>query len=244
MDCPDARIAISALLDGERPAENPSEFTAHLAECDDCRRWRESAHLITRNARLAPVQPTPMAGPELLQAVRQALPADTRRRARLTAARVALVLVALAQLAMAVPALILGTDREAPLHVAHEMGSFDMALAVGFLVVAVQPARARGMHLLVGAAALLLVVTAVIDLAAGRTNVADEAPHLLVVIGWMLMFGVAQRTPTSRGEGRGHELSPSRRSVLFSGGSIGRPTDLDRDLGAADAPAMRRATGT
>ena len=92
----------------------------------------------------------------------------------MTAARIGLV--ALAQLALCLPVLLFGQDHAAPVHVAHEMGSFDVAVAIGFLVAARRPARAMGMLSLVGIAAGLLVVTAVVDLMAGRTSLSDEAP--------------------------------------------------------------------
>ncbi len=105
--------------------------------------------------------------------------------------------VAGTQLAVCVPVLLFGHDRSAPLHVAHEMGSFEVAIAVGFLVAAYRPARAAGMVSLVGAAATLLVVTAALDLAANRTDLSDEAPHLIVVVGWLLLWRLAAVTPPS-----------------------------------------------
>src|SRR5262249_54494357 len=59
-----------------------------------------------------------------------------------------------------------------------------------------KPDRARGMHALVGAAAVLLVITAAIDLAHGRTDFGDEAPHLLAVAGWLLLGRLAAATPS------------------------------------------------
>ncbi|MGH9054496.1 MAG: hypothetical protein ACRDYY_01300 [Acidimicrobiales bacterium] len=56
------------------------------------------------------------------------------------------------------------------------MGSLDVAVAVGFLVAVRRPARAMGMLALVGVAAGLLVVTAIVDLVVGRTDLLDEAP--------------------------------------------------------------------
>lgn len=212
-----------------------------MMECADCRAWRESAHIVTRRVRLTQAQPGPGATPELLMAVRRGLKADSRPEHRFAAARLALLLVALAQIAIAVPALILGTDREAPLHVAHEMGSFDMALAMGFLIVVWQPARARGMHLLVGAAALLLVATAVIDLFAGRTNLSDEAPHLLVVVGWFLMFTLAGWSPTENGQQQARNLTLERRPIMFIDGAAGGSGADGHDLRAAAAPIERRA---
>jgi len=86
------------------------------------------------------------------------------------------------------------------MHVAHELGAFDMALAVGFLAAALRPSRAQGMRTLVGCAALLLVATAIIDLISGRTTPSDELPHLLAVAGWLLLGRMAALAPSSADE--------------------------------------------
>jgi predicted anti-sigma-YlaC factor YlaD len=113
----------------------------------------------------------------------------------MAAARIGLVMVAVTQLLLWVPVLLFGHDRGAPVHVAHEMGAFDVAVAIGFLVAARRPGRAMGMLSLVGVAAGLLVVTAAVDLVAARTDVSDEAPHLLVVAGWLLLWRLAAIAP-------------------------------------------------
>jgi len=196
VDCEAAREAISALLDGEPAGVDVAELERHLAACADCVAWREDAHAVTRRARVALAGSAPQADAALLAAVAQVRRERRPRIGQLALARAGLVAVALAQIAVTVPALILGTDHEAPMHVAHEMGSFDAALAIGFLAAAWRPANARGMELLVGAAALLLVVTAVVDLLAGRTSPADETPHLLAVAGWMLLHITARLEPS------------------------------------------------
>jgi predicted anti-sigma-YlaC factor YlaD len=239
MDCTHAREAISALLDDEPAGVEPAELSLHVAECADCRVWREGAHEVTRRVRLAPADPAPNASPELLATVRNEMRRGSQTRRPVAVTRLALVVIAVAQIAMTVPALILGSDREAPLHVAHEMGSFGMALAVGFLIVAWQPIRARGMHMLVGVAALLLIVTAVIDLLAGRTSLSDEAPHLLVLAGWALMYRIAVETPPNAEDGRGQSLLRQRRRALFGLDEPVWQGAPGRDVGA-DAPAVER----
>ncbi|HVC14236.1 MAG TPA: hypothetical protein VND62_05185 [Acidimicrobiales bacterium] len=105
------------------------------------------------------------------------------------------MIVAATQLALSVPAILYGHDHSAPVHLAHEMGSFDVAVAVGLLVAAYRPGRSVGMLSLLGAAAALLVVTASVDLVAGRTSVGDESPHVLVVAGWLLVRWLAAVVP-------------------------------------------------
>jgi hypothetical protein len=151
--------------------------------------------------------------------------------------------IAIAQIVLTLPALIFGSDHEAPSHVAHEMGSFGMALAVGFLIVAWQPQRARGMHLLVGAAAVLLLVTAIFDLLAGRTSLSDEAPHLLVLAGWLLMFRVAAQTPRYADGDRRQGLPREWRTAGFGSDLPTWQTVSERDTGAS-APAVERRTAS
>ena len=203
MECGAAREAVSARLDGELNDTASSELDHHLAACAECRRWRDGAHAVTRRARIAIAPIAPGAPASLLATVGESAPTRSLRLSELTQIRLALVGVALVQLILTVPALVLGSDGAAPIHVAHEMGAFDAALAFGFLAAAWRPANARGMHLLVGGIALLLAVTAGVDLATGRTTPAAEAPHLLAVAGWVLLRILAHRYP-------GGEVAPLR----------------------------------
>jgi predicted anti-sigma-YlaC factor YlaD len=246
MDCTVSQEALSALLDGEALGVDESELESHLEGCSGCRSWRDDAHVVTRQTRLALAQPAPAPSASLLAAV-----AAERRRHRLsplTGARLGLVAVALAQIVVTLPPLILGSDREAPIHVAHEMGSFDLALAIGFLVAAWQPARARGMHILVGAVALLLVGTAMVDLIAGRTSPADELPHLLAVAGWALMYRVAELEPTGEGGlARMPVGFPRRRATVQLGAPLWQAETAREVAGGAELPLpeieRRAATG-
>jgi predicted anti-sigma-YlaC factor YlaD len=182
------------MVDGEDPGADPGVVEAHLAGCAACCDWREAAHDVTRRARLQLAEPVPSPAAEVL-ATLHARTRAARRPRRVAVARMALVAAAAAQICLAVPFLLFGHDRTAPQHVAHEMGSFDAALAVGFLVAAWRPARALGMRALLGVAAVLLVVTAVADLVAGRTTLLDEAPHLVAVAGWLLVRYLAAACP-------------------------------------------------
>jgi predicted anti-sigma-YlaC factor YlaD len=100
----------------------------------------------------------------------------------------ALVAVGLIDLALAVPALILGEDGGAPIHVAHHAGSMSAALAIGLLYAAIRPVRAFGLLPIAGALAGCMVFTAVLDLADGRVAAAGEAHHLLDVAGLVLLW--------------------------------------------------------
>ncbi|HEX4492660.1 MAG TPA: zf-HC2 domain-containing protein [Acidimicrobiia bacterium] len=195
MRCEQVREAISARLDGEVEGVAPAALAEHLDGCAECRLWQERAHEVTRTTRLGLARP-PALRPDALVAGVLAHSRPPRRPTPFTWARLGLVLVGSAQAVVALPLLVAGRDHGSPEHVAHEMGAFAMALAVGFVLAAWKPERARGMHALVGAAAVLLVVTAALDLAHGRTDLGDEAPHLLAVAGWLLLAWLASATPS------------------------------------------------
>jgi predicted anti-sigma-YlaC factor YlaD len=178
-------------MDGEPPGLDEATLDTHLAGCPACRAWLEAARQVTRQARIGVARPVPDRTTALLAAIdrdRQA-----RRKRAMIPTRGLLAALAVALVTLCVPVLLLGHDRAAPLHVSHELGSFDLAIAAGFLAAAWRPHRARGMLALVGVATLALIGTAALDLAAGRTTLTDEAPHLLVGLGWLLLYRLHRR---------------------------------------------------
>lgn len=187
MDCYEAREAISALIDGEDPGAAPEEVDAHLAGCAGCRSWQERAHVLTRRARLG----SSFLDHDLVPRVLAANPPTSASRRSLVQ-RIGLVVVALAQMAITIPLLILGHDHDAGTHAAHELGSFDLALAVAFIVGAVRPKLSAGLAWPCAVAATGLVGTAIIDLIGGQTIGADEAQHLIAVAGAALLFWQAR----------------------------------------------------
>jgi predicted anti-sigma-YlaC factor YlaD len=156
---------------------------------------------VTRLARVAPAAAIPDLGAQILAAAGWARP----RRYAVGAARVALVLLGLAQVALAAPALALGADGlHAPLHAAHESGAWNLALAVAFLAAAVRPRYAAGLLPLLGAFVAVLVVVGLPDLAAGAVPLARLAGHLPAVAALLLVAVLARaarrpRVPPRRG---------------------------------------------
>jgi hypothetical protein len=120
-------------------------------------------------------------------------PVPGRRRLAL---RAALLAAALGQLAVTVPLLILGHDQDAGTHAAHELGSFDLALAIAFAVGAIRPALSAGLAWTCAIAAAGLAGTAIADLIGGQTIGADEAQHLIAVAGAVLLIWQARITGT------------------------------------------------
>lgn len=109
--------------------------------------------------------------------------------------RLALVGVALVQLAFAVPTLLFGSDEGAPVHIAHEVGAWDLALAVGFLFAAWRPLRAVGMLPFVAALSAGLLLTAVVDIANGKTPALLELTHVLELVGTALLWMLTSPRP-------------------------------------------------
>jgi predicted anti-sigma-YlaC factor YlaD len=231
MDCDSTRVAISASLDGENPGVPDEIVRAHLDECEACRAWRERAHALTRRARLGGYVLDHDLAPRVLAAV----PANPPRRpARRAWFRSALAVVAVAQLAITVPLLILGHDHGAGAHAAHELGSFDLALAIAFVVGAVRPKLSAGLAWPCCVAALGLAGTAVADLITGATFGADEAQHLVAIVGALLLFWQARTESAGVEESGGAALVPPSHEVS------GDVRDSLREVGAVRGPAARQ----
>jgi predicted anti-sigma-YlaC factor YlaD len=196
MDCDSAREAISAGIDGESSDLPDDVLETHLASCACCRAWQQRAHAVTRRARLGGA----FLDHDLASRVLAAVPAAEPWWRRGTTRRAALLALALGQLAIAAPMLILGRDHDAGVHAAHELGSFNLALAVAFAVGAVRPKLSAGLAWPCGIAALGLAVTAIADLISGQALGLDEAMHLVAVAGAALLAWQA-RLPDVRSAG-------------------------------------------
>jgi predicted anti-sigma-YlaC factor YlaD len=188
MRCDRTREAISARIDGEDAGVPDGAIEAHLTTCAACRGWQQRAHAMTRRARLG----GSFLERDLTAQVLAAVPPEPDRRRHSTgrggmARRAGLAAVAVVQLAITIPLLILGHDHDAGLHAAHELGSFDLALAIAFAVGAVRPALSAGLAWPCGIAAGALAVTAIADLLGGQTFGADEAQHLVALVGAVLL---------------------------------------------------------
>ena len=197
MPCSPFREAISARLDGE-PLGMPSrELDDHLAACPECTSWASAAALVTRRARLAPAPPVPDLTVSVLAALPRELPgvaAAARTRLAGAALRLVLVSVGVAQAAMAWPALTSGTGAmSAPVHMAHETGAWNLAVAAAFLAVAAGPRLAAGALPFLGTLAALLTPVTLADLVAGHVPAERAIAHLLLLAGVALVSALAWR---------------------------------------------------
>lgn len=197
-DCETIREALSARLDHEEPGIATAALDDHLSTCQPCSRWLAAATTLHRAARVRAAEPVPDLSAAIVGA---SIGAGGSRRSwarvlqgHVSTVRWALLTVALTQLVLAAPALLLGEDAGATVHVARELGSFDVALAVGLLVAALQPARAWGLLPVAVALGVVLAGTAVLDVVDGRASTLGEAHHVLDVAGLALLWLVARDT--------------------------------------------------
>jgi predicted anti-sigma-YlaC factor YlaD len=192
MDCLQAREAMSAQMDGEMTEAAGTLVAAHVQRCDACDAWREAAFDVTRRVRMTGWS-APERSEELTQAILTAV-----RPSRLTLwlprlRALLLVLAGVGQLVLTVPLLSdaaaggMGMD----MHETHELGVFDFALAVAFLIGAVRPRLAAGLAWPCGAAAVGLLATSAADVATHHTFESHELRHLIAVAGAALLCWAA-----------------------------------------------------
>ena len=105
--------------------------------------------------------------------------------------RWALFTIALTELALALPGLVLGEGDGASVHVARHLGSLSIALAVGMAYAAWRPERAYGLLPVGGALAACTLVTAVLDVAEGRAGALGESYHVLELVALVLLWRLA-----------------------------------------------------
>jgi predicted anti-sigma-YlaC factor YlaD len=206
MRCDPIREALSARLDGESAGLDDPTIDGHLAGCASCAAWQEDIVTLHRAVRVREAEVVPDLSAAIVDRV---APVPSPRRSPLgepvSTARWGLFVVALTQLVLAAPALLLGEDAGATVHAARELGAFDVALAVGLLVAAWQPARAWGLLPVIAALALVMAGTAAVDLARGTATSMGEAHHVLDLAGLLLLWLVAR---DERTHGRGALARP------------------------------------
>ncbi len=141
---------------------------------------------------------------ERIMAMVEADPVVAAKRARLRAAaqaharrqvlRLAVAAAALVQLALALPTLAGAFfATEAGLHTGREMASFDVAVAVGFLLAAWRPARARAFVPVALVLAICLAITSGVDVVRGITGFSHEFGHLVAVVQAGLLWALGRR---------------------------------------------------
>jgi predicted anti-sigma-YlaC factor YlaD len=191
MDCKTCREAISALLDNEDPGVDPTLVEAHLVGCAACRADAAQASRLHGWLRLRPAEPVPDLTPAILARIARTEPSQREFR-------IGLAVLAGVVAVLALPAPLLGGDAGARLHLARELGSFQVALAVGFLLVAWRPEQRARLLPVVAVLSVCPAVIAVVDMAAGQTPASAEAHHLLQLAGLGLVWLLADPSGRAR----------------------------------------------
>jgi predicted anti-sigma-YlaC factor YlaD len=191
VDCKQAREMLSAQLDQEASPTEAAAANAHLGRCPECRDWWTDIGTVNRVLRVRVAEPVPDIATAVLAR------AHPPRAGRGQWVRVALAVVAVTELLLAAPGLVLG-DGAASIHDARHLGSFGAAVSIGLLYVAWRPARAYGILPIVTALALTMLVTAAIDIVSGRATSLGEAHHLLEISGLVLVWMLAGRPAPRR----------------------------------------------
>lgn len=239
MDCERCQEALSARLDGEPEGASEEWTRAHLEACVDCRNWERQAFALTRSLRLRPAEKAP----DLAAGVLEQIPA---RRVRVPWWRVALAIVAFAQIVLGL-AQVLGWDGGMAsahgamgTHLFDESTAWNLAVGLGMGWVAWRVRAAGGVLPLLGSFLVVLAWFCVRDLIAGDVTVARVASHGLLAVGFALMLVVYKRNsrphrPASVG-GQG-----SRSEADMTGADEEAPQQRRRSGGTGLRPVSRRA---
>ncbi len=192
------RHAISARLDGEDPGFDEASIYGHLASCPDCRAFAHDTEQLHRAVRLAPAPEIPDLTPGILAAIGAETVQDATRAEdgeTQHALRWILFAIAVTQIAIAIPALLFGADAGLPVHTARHIGSFDVALGVGFFYAAWKPSRIPGLLPVVAALVICLVGSSLLDVASGNTAALGEAQHALDFVGLAVVWLLSRPAP-------------------------------------------------
>ncbi len=196
MSCDRLTEAISAAADGEDPGMDGRLVDAHLARCASCRQFAAD---IEANRRTRVREALPM--PDLSRRIMK-LNAMADRAARWGLVRGLLAICAIQISVLSAPALLLGDETGTTPHGARHLGAFSIAYAVGLLVVAVRPARARTMLPVAAVLGVALLASTTVDLLDTSTGALDELLHipdlLSVVLVWLLARPSGPLAPRER----------------------------------------------
>lgn len=187
MTCDPWLEAISARADGESPTIDERLLDSHIATCASCRAFADDIHDLRRAAVVDIAVPVlDMTG----RVVKAARLAD--RTSVWWVLRLGLGVVSVQVIVLCAPALFLGHSAGSDAHSARHLGSFAVSYAIGLLVVALRPAKARGMLPLAAALAGCLAITAITDISDGRVPAVTEFHHIPEIIGLVLVWLLAR----------------------------------------------------
>ncbi|MFI9386749.1 hypothetical protein [Kutzneria sp. NPDC052558] len=196
-------------MDDEQEPVPGAVTDQHLDDCSACQAWLADAGRLTRSLRVRPAVSVPDLTEQILDIAPPPLP-------RTPWTRVALGLVALAQLALGM-ALLFGADQVMPGmtmtgHLSNESTAWNLALGVGLLWAAMRPRAAVGMLPVLTGFLVVLTVFSVHDLVDHEVTITRIASHGLLVVGLLLLWAVRRQESGQPEPGRVREPDLSGRS--------------------------------
>jgi predicted anti-sigma-YlaC factor YlaD len=192
MRCAECREVLSAELDGEASELELEAASEHLTRCAACREFAANVARLHRQGRLAPAPKVPDLTPDIMTAIGAHERAE-RAASTLGPLRLVLALVAVLEIATALPALVLGNDSGLTAHAARHAGAFALAIGFGFLYAAWRPRRASGLLVVAGALVASLVLASVLDVATGHASSLSEVQHAPEVVGLVTAWLLSRR---------------------------------------------------
>jgi predicted anti-sigma-YlaC factor YlaD len=244
LTCDQARLALSARLDGEPLGVPADRLNAHMATCAGCADWLARAEQLTRLVRVQPARV-----PDLTATILAAIAADRAAAAKTRAAKTraaktrtaadqaaaaqhgrvfagrqaiqrllqaAVAAIAAMELLVVMP-VMLGV--EADEHANHEVGAFAAAVAVAFLLAAFQPKLARAYTPIAVVLAVCLTATSGLDIGEHRVTVLHEiGGHWGTIIQAALIFALGRlHSPSPRSQDRQAQDRHNFPEVVASG---------------------------
>jgi predicted anti-sigma-YlaC factor YlaD len=232
VDCLTCREALSARMDGEDepvPAEHTDQ---HLASCSACRSWQVRVEQTSRTLRVREASPVPDLSAAILDT---AVPPEP---ARGWWARIALIVVAVAQLGLALSQLFgVGGDPHGSGHLFNESTAWNLALGVGLLWAAFRSRVTTGLIPVLAGFVLILAPYSVHDLVTGAVAGSRVAEHGLLVLALALLIVINRRysdPAPHHGAALDDDTADTDDTLLAGTDDAGTPT-----TGTAGSPARR-----
>jgi predicted anti-sigma-YlaC factor YlaD len=197
VDCLTCREALSARLDGEEEPAPAAETDRHLDSCAECRAWETRVIQTSRLLRVREAVPVPDLSSAILA---KAVPPQSTRG---WWARIALVIVAVAQVGLAltqvlgsgVPAGHGGSHVAVPAaeHLFNESTAWNLAIGVGLLWAAFRSRGTSGLIPVLAGFVLVVGVYSVQDLVSGTVAVTRVVEHALLLLALGLLIVINRR---------------------------------------------------
>lgn len=109
-----------------------------------------------------------------------------------------LVHAGIAQLALALPAVLGAPGDLTSVHTWRELGAAQIALGIGFLFSAVRPSRAVGLLPVAAALVVTSLGAGIVDIAQGHAEALAEAKHVVDLVALGALAVLAHRSPAGR----------------------------------------------